>query len=73
MALQGWWNWCVGLLPMWMAPNLVTLIGTGFALMSMIQFIPYDLSFSEEFPPAWYYFGAFCVFVYQTFDAVDGK
>ena len=27
MALQPWWEGCVKFLPLWMAPNLVTLIG----------------------------------------------
>ena len=35
-AMAGYWNFCVNLLPMWMAPNLVTLLGTGIALISVL-------------------------------------
>jgi hypothetical protein len=73
MALQGWWNWAVTLLPTWMAPNLVTLVGTGVAFFGVVQYMPYDLSLSKDFPPAFYYCSALCVFIYQTLDAIDGK
>lgn len=33
----------------------------------------YDMTMAEV-PPAWtFYYGALCIFLYQTFDAVDGK
>ena len=46
LALQCWWEWCVKLLPMWMAPNLVTLIGTGAAFFGVVMYLPYDLGLS---------------------------
>ena len=36
MALQGWWEFAVTLLPRWMAPNLVTLIGTFAAFFGVV-------------------------------------
>lgn len=41
--LTPYWNWAVGLLPLWMAPNLVTLIGFMFMILAYITvliFIP---------------------------------
>ena len=38
-ALTPFWNQCVKLLPMWMAPNLVTLIGLSLNASVMGLFI----------------------------------
>lgn len=73
VAMQGFWEGCTKMLPMTMAPNMVTLIGTGFAMMSVVMYIPYDLTFSKEFPPIFYFLSAASIFIYQTFDAIDGK
>jgi phosphatidylglycerophosphate synthase len=56
-----------------MAPNLVTLIGTMAAFLTVVQFLPYDVSFSKTFPTYCYYLAALGCFIYQTFDAIDGK
>ena len=31
-----YWNWCVEFLPLWLAPNLVTLIGFGCVIVSTL-------------------------------------
>ena len=71
--LAPWWNYAVTLLPMWIAPNLVTLIGLGFMIVSLLQYVVYDFSMEMEFPPAFYLWSAFSIFIYQTLDAIDGK
>ncbi|KAK6342718.1 hypothetical protein TWF718_008108 [Orbilia javanica] len=41
--LRHYWNWAVELLPKWMAPNLVTLIGFGailFNVLCLVIFMP---------------------------------
>ncbi len=38
-----------------------------------MQFVPYDGTSTLAFPAYNYYFGVFCVLMYQTLDAVDGK
>ena len=58
---------------MWMAPNLVTLIGLFFNLTSFFLYLAYDLSLSKQLPPYFYVWTAICLFVYQTLDAIDGK
>lgn len=37
------WNWAAGLLPLWLAPNMVTLIGFFFILANvglLVLFVP---------------------------------
>lgn len=72
-AMQPFWNWFVSLVPIWMAPNVLTLMALGFSLASCMVFLPFDATLTEPFPIWTYLFAAFCVFMYQTLDAVDGK
>ena len=72
-AMQPFWNGIVDLLPMWMAPNLITLIGTMFMIINITQYWFYDLTLKAYFPPYFFYVSSVCVFVYQTLDAIDGK
>ena len=37
--LTPFWNWCVELLPLWLAPNLVTLIGFGLMIFGTLQLL----------------------------------
>lgn len=71
--LSPYWNASVELLPLWLAPNMVTLIGFFFILGNVVLleiFMP-DLVGPG---PAWLYFSfAFGLFMYQTLDNLDGK
>jgi len=67
------WEAVAKLLPMWLAPNLVTFIGFGFMAASYLCMVPYDLTLENTIPRWTFFFAAFCQFVYQTLDAVDGK
>ncbi|KAI8089769.1 CDP-alcohol phosphatidyltransferase-domain-containing protein [Halteromyces radiatus] len=71
--LRHYWNAAIELFPMWMAPNLITLIGLLFMIINVIFaiiFIP-DMDGEE---PSWIYFSfALGVWLYSTFDNVDGK
>jgi phosphatidylglycerophosphate synthase len=59
--------------PLWVAPNLITLLGLIFPLISLGLFAWHSPDFSEE-PPAWmFFFNAFALFAYQTLDNMDGK
>lgn len=60
-------------IPRWMAPNLITLLGLLFPLISLCIFACYSPHFRTE-PPAWtFFFNAFALFAYQTLDNMDGK
>ncbi|KAH7107692.1 Choline/ethanolaminephosphotransferase [Auriculariales sp. MPI-PUGE-AT-0066] len=56
------WDLFVKLFPLWVAPNAITLAGLGFILINLGT------------APAWVYYGhALGLFLYQTFDNVDGR
>ncbi|KAL0074986.1 CDP-alcohol phosphatidyltransferase-domain-containing protein [Phycomyces blakesleeanus] len=73
--LVHYWNWAITLFPMWIAPNLITLIGLFFMIFNVILVAIYvpSLSASED-APNWIYFSfAAGLWLYSTFDNVDGK
>mmetsp|Transcript_21242 Transcript_21242/g.67232 ORF Transcript_21242/g.67232 Transcript_21242/m.67232 type:complete len:395 (-) Transcript_21242:510-1694(-) len=72
-AHQPFWNGVAERLPLWLAPNLVTLIGTSTLVLSYLITLCYSPTLTEELP-AWVgYFNAAALFFYVTMDAVDGK
>jgi len=72
--MNPFWVYCVTLLPEWMAPNLVTLIGFFFMMSSFAIFIIFGGKFGVEELPWWtHFYCAFSHFAYQTLDAIDGK
>eukprot|EP00516_Mucochytrium_quahogii_P010024 CAMPEP_0203767742 /NCGR_PEP_ID=MMETSP0099_2-20121227/1173_1 /ASSEMBLY_ACC=CAM_ASM_000209 /TAXON_ID=96639 /ORGANISM=" , Strain NY0313808BC1" /LENGTH=351 /DNA_ID=CAMNT_0050664299 /DNA_START=152 /DNA_END=1207 /DNA_ORIENTATION=+ len=56
-----------------MAPNLVTLIGTFHLFVVATLAAVFDPHLKGEAPSWVYLVNAWCLFVYQTMDAVDGK
>jgi len=67
------WTPAAKLLPTWMAPNLITLVGLTTVILSFFLLVSYCPNFQGS-APAWvYFFVGFCVFFYQTMDAMDGK
>ncbi|RKO99268.1 hypothetical protein CXG81DRAFT_14743 [Caulochytrium protostelioides] len=67
-----WWTNLVKIFPLWVAPNLITLIG----LMFTVVCLGMQLSYAPDLGPvpAWYYYCyALGLFLYQSFDAIDGK
>ena len=71
--LTPFWNYVVSFMPMWLAPNLITLIGLCLLILTTFMFLPFDLTMKEEFHPALSLFAAMSFFAYQTLDAIDGK
>jgi ethanolaminephosphotransferase len=58
---------------MWMAPNLITLSGFGFVILNILTLLWYTPTLDQDCP-RWVYFSwAAGLFLYQTFDAVDGS
>ncbi|KAI9889511.1 MAG: hypothetical protein M1814_005205 [Vezdaea aestivalis] len=58
--------------PMWMAPNLITLIGFSFVVINFLTLLWYNPTLDQDCPPWVYISWAVGLFLYQTFDAVDG-
>ncbi|KAG7149365.1 putative CDP-alcohol phosphatidyltransferase class-I family like protein [Verticillium longisporum] len=72
-VLRPYWEASVKLLPLWLAPNMVTLIGFAFILANILLLVIVmpDL---EGPGPSWLYFSfALGLFMYQTMDNLDGK
>ncbi|CAD6193327.1 unnamed protein product [Caenorhabditis auriculariae] len=70
---QQWWEFAVTLCPMWVAPNLITLVGLIGNLVTVL--VLSSFSYSATGPaPSWAYIqAALGLFIYQTLDAIDGK
>ena len=59
--------------PMWMAPNLITLSGFSFVIINLLTLLWYNPTLDQDCPPWVYASWAVGLFLYQTFDAVDGS
>jgi len=72
-AMNPWWEFLVGFLPMDLAPNMITTIAAFGLVLPALLILFTDPSLTSDFP--WYYFifSAFGVFWHQTLDAMDGK
>ncbi|KAB5578536.1 cholinephosphotransferase 1 [Coniochaeta sp. 2T2.1] len=71
--LRPYWNACVEFLPLWLAPNMVTLIGFMFILGNVILLAIFMPDLVGPGPTWLYYSFAFGLFMYQTMDNIDGK
>ncbi|XP_078440010.1 choline/ethanolaminephosphotransferase 1-like [Wolffia australiana] len=70
---QPFWSYCVNLFPLWMPPNLITLTGFVFLMTSALLGYIYSPKLDTA-PPRWVHLAhSLLLFLYQTFDAVDGK
>jgi len=71
--MQKFWNWVVTLVPLWVAPNLITMVGLVVNILTTLILV-YHCPTATEVPPWWS--TAACglgLFFYQTLDAIDGK
>ncbi|CAO3597239.1 unnamed protein product [Absidia cylindrospora] len=71
--LRHYWNAAIELFPMWIAPNLITLTGLIFMMVNVIFAAVFNPDMDGE-GPRWMYFSfAAGLWLYSTFDNVDGK
>ncbi|CAH1239077.1 CEPT1 [Branchiostoma lanceolatum] len=71
--LQPFWDWLEERVPLWVAPNLITLLGLIFDMVPSLLLMYYSPTAREE-APAWVYLlVALGVFLYHTLDHIDGK
>ncbi|KAK5051450.1 hypothetical protein LTR84_003102 [Exophiala bonariae] len=59
--------------PMSMAPNMITLTGFGFVIINILTMLWYNPTLDTDCPPWVYLSWSIGLFLYQTFDAVDGS
>lgn len=72
-VLQPFWSRFVNFFPLWMPPNMITLTGFMFLVTSALLGYVYSPHLDSP-PPRWVHFAhGLLLFLYQTFDAVDGK
>lgn len=67
------WEACVKLVPLNIAPNLITFIGWIMVILSYANMLRYDYTFTKDIPSSAFFFAAICIFIYMTLDAIDGK
>lgn len=81
-VMHPFWNQCVKLVPMWMAPNVLTFTGFMLTIMNALMLSFFDYSFeasSNVHPnvssiPRWVWLAcAFNHFSAHTLDGIDGK
>lgn len=65
-------NVAIKCFPMSMAPNAITLSGFGFVVINLLTMLYYTPGMDHDIPPWVYASWAVGLFLYQTFDAVDG-
>ncbi|KAL8121016.1 choline/ethanolaminephosphotransferase 1 [Apium graveolens] len=72
-VLQPFWTSFVDIFPLWMPPNMITLMG--FVFLGISASLGYIYSpHLDSPPPRWVHVAhGLLLFLYQTFDAVDGK
>ncbi|KAL4883764.1 CDP-alcohol phosphatidyltransferase-domain-containing protein [Aspergillus karnatakaensis] len=71
--LKHYWNAFVELLPLWMAPNMVTLLGFLFIVANVMLIELYMPDLIGPGPSWLYYSFALGMWMYSTLDNVDGK
>lgn len=72
---QPFWNWIVTLMPLWVAPNLLTISGLIVNMITSFWVVYYSPQANEIVGVPSYVF-ILCgigLFIYQTLDAIDGK
>ncbi|KAJ9155537.1 CDP-alcohol phosphatidyltransferase [Pleurostoma richardsiae] len=65
-------NVVIKMFPKSMAPNAITLTGFSFVVINFLTLLWYTPTLDQDCPPWVYYTWALGLFLYQTFDAVDG-
>jgi ethanolaminephosphotransferase len=68
------WNWLVDKLPMWLAPNLITLSGTILIIAAHRLLIAYAPELDGQNAPWWVHLSAgIAIVLYVNLDCMDGK
>ncbi|XP_018407550.1 PREDICTED: cholinephosphotransferase 1 [Cyphomyrmex costatus] len=71
--LQPWWDWLVSKVPLWLAPNLITVLGLIVNIVTTLILIYYSPDAKTEAPRWACFLCALGLFIYQSLDAIDGK
>lgn len=73
LALNSTWQYLTDLLPMHIAPNMVTTLGGLHCILAYVVTWHYTENFSSAVPDWVLLLNAYCSAVYYTLDCMDGK
>uniref|UniRef100_A0A1B6EBK0 diacylglycerol cholinephosphotransferase n=1 Tax=Clastoptera arizonana TaxID=38151 RepID=A0A1B6EBK0_9HEMI len=71
--LQPFWNWLVSQVPLWLAPNLITIVGLIVNILTTLILVWYSPDAKADAPQWTFLLCALGLFAYQSLDAIDGK
>lgn len=71
--LQPYWSYVTTFFPLWMAPNLITMIGFLFVIFNFGLLLVFTPTLSEPGSAPLFLSYAIGLWLYSTFDNVDGK
>lgn len=71
--MDTFWEGFVKYLPLWLAPNVMTVMGLMGIISGYLIIASYDTTFTVQPPTLHLLLAALGIFVYQTLDATDGK
>ncbi|XP_057662573.1 choline/ethanolaminephosphotransferase 1 isoform X5 [Diorhabda carinulata] len=71
--LQPYWSWLVLKVPIWLAPNLITIVGLCINIFTSLLLTWYSPDAKIEAPRWACALCALGLFIYQSLDAIDGK
>lgn len=71
--MQVWWRWFVERLPMWIAPNTITIIGLLINFFTTLVLVFFSPQARSDVPWWSLHLNGLGLFIYQTLDAADGK
>ncbi|XP_076325949.1 cholinephosphotransferase 1-like isoform X2 [Tachypleus tridentatus] len=73
LFLQRFWIWLATFIPVWVSPCLITCVGLVINVVCCSLVLYFSPDIKEEAPCWVFLLCAFGIFLYQTFDALDGK
>ncbi|KAF4524406.1 hypothetical protein B566_EDAN009322 [Ephemera danica] len=71
--LQPYWNKLTSYLPLWLAPNLITVTGLLINILTTLVLVWYSPDAKAEAPRWACFLCGLGLFIYQSLDAIDGK
>ncbi|CAF1047269.1 unnamed protein product [Adineta ricciae] len=71
--MQIFWKWLVEYCPLWVAPNLITIVGLAVNIGASIFLMILTDGAKEQCTRWMYFLTGLGTFIYQSLDAIDGK
>jgi len=68
-----YWNWVVSFCPLWLAPNLITLLGLVAIVINIVTIQTFVPDFIGPGPAWMYWTFPLGLWIYSTLDNIDGK